>query len=176
MNFQNLISLNQQWQQATTQRQTTRTKTGFSSITPTSVLRAWQPEEQFHPIWKEGSNTALPGTSEPWNSVAVFWVYTHTRTCSFFYKENLRAINSWRKLQDPVLLHTWLLRIFFFPCTIEKFHVFASSLLPAPFADSGARGFFIFFARLSNALGDESKLSLWHCKAWDSIGLHPVLH
>lgn len=82
-----ISSMSSQWQQATTQRQTTRTKTGFLSITPTSVSRAWRPEEQFHPIWKEGSNTALPGTSEPWNSVAVLWVYTHKRTCSFFLKK-----------------------------------------------------------------------------------------
>lgn len=82
-----ISSMCSQWQQATTQRLTTRTKTGFLSITPTSVSRAWRPEEQFHPIWKEGSNTALPGTSEPWNSVAVLWVYTHKRTCSFFLKK-----------------------------------------------------------------------------------------
>lgn len=114
-----ISSMSSQWQQATTQRLTTRTKTGFLSITPTSVSRVWRPEEQFHPTWKEGSNTALPGTSEPWNSVAVLWVYTHKRTNSFLLKKNLRAIDSWRRLQDSVLLHTWI----FFPAPLKKFHV-----------------------------------------------------
>lgn len=81
-----ISSVSSQWQQATTQRLTTRTKTGFLSITPTSVSRAWRPEERFHPTWKEGSN------SFTWDCWAMEFCcctlgFTHKRTCSFLLKK-----------------------------------------------------------------------------------------
>lgn len=161
-----------QWQQATIQRLTTRTKTGFLSITPTSVLKVWLPEEQYHPIWKQESNKSLPGTtSEPWNSVPVLWAYTHKRTFSFFVKENLRAINSWRRLQDPNLLHTLFVTTDFFFLRHWKIPqnvcIISAGSMFCCFRSKRFSFLFKFFARLYSPSGDESKPSLWHCKSPD---------
>lgn len=103
-----------QWPPATTQRLTTRTRTGFLSTTPTSDLKVWRPEEWSHPTWKQESNKSLPGTtSEPWNLLPYFGFRPPQELLPFF-NDNLRAINSRRRLQDPVLLHTLVVTKDFF--------------------------------------------------------------
>lgn len=62
-----------QWQQVITLRQTTRTKTGSSSITPTSALKAWLHGGRYLPTWKQQN-------SFPWKGIlnrAEFFVQHH---------------------------------------------------------------------------------------------------
>lgn len=79
-----------------------------------------------------------------------------------FFKENLRAITSWRRLQDAVLLHTLAVtKDLFFIAPLQTSTNCMPSLLQVCSAASGASYSFLskLFTRLYNPLGDESKPS-----------------
>lgn len=57
--------------------------------------------------------TQLYWTAEPWSSVAVLWVYTHKRTCSFFLRK-LEGCQLLEKTSGPCFVtHLVVIKDFF---------------------------------------------------------------
>ena len=88
-----------QWQQVITLTQTTRTKTGSSSITPTSALRAWLHGGRYLPTWKQQN-------SFPWKGIlnrAEFFVQHH----GFLLTYSFERVS--RKFMEPTNMVTMVI-------------------------------------------------------------------
>ena len=80
-----------QWQQVITLTQTTRTKTGSSSITPTSALRAWLHGGRYLPTWKQQN-------SFPWIGI-LNWAEFFVQHYGFLLTYSFEGVS--RKFMEP---------------------------------------------------------------------------